>query len=252
MLETIMSEQALLKGFGVIIASLIIMVAIDVWRRKTGNKRRTTSPYRQWIATMILLWSIAAIAVWAWVASGRTITDLGFHWGQGAAWKIGLAWVLAIAFLSQQLVQIFVIRRDEEAREEVRRVVFDSGDYDQIMPRRRQDVWLFQLLAVTAGITEEIVFRAFLISFFALVMPIWFAAAAALALFIAGHAYQGVKGLIRILPVSIVLTLCYVLSGSLWPGIILHVAVDVFAGILVWIVLPRDGYVKARTVEQAA
>ena len=135
---------------------------------------------------------------------------------------------------------------------QVRALVFESGDYDTVMPRRRADVWGYQIVAVTAGITEEIVFRAFLISVFALWMPVWPAAGLALVLFLTAHAYQGVSGIVRILPVSVVLTLCYVLSGSLWPGIVLHVAVDVLSGVMVWLVLPRDGLIEIADPEPDA
>ena len=61
--------------------------------------------------------------------------------------------------------------------------------------------------------------------------------------FILAHLYQGVQGLVRSLPVTVIMTLTYVLSGSLWPGIIVHVAVDVMAGVIAWILLPTDGYI---------
>ncbi|MEQ8558966.1 MAG: CPBP family intramembrane glutamic endopeptidase [Henriciella sp.] len=247
-----MKEAELLLGFAAVAVIWLVMIAMDVWRRAKGLKRRTTSPMRQWFASIGILWGLAAISVWAWMASGRTLADLGFSSGEAGGWRLGLAWGLAIAFAGQQVIQLIAIRRNEETRTQVKDVVFGSGDYDQIMPRRRKDVWGYQLLAVTAGITEEVVFRAFLISLFALWMPIWLAAVAALAMFIVAHAYQGVQGLVRILPVSIVLTLCYVLSGSLWPGIFLHVAVDVLSGLMVWVILPREGYVEVQPRTEGA
>ena len=252
MIDALTGESELMTGLAAVAAIWLVMIGLDVWRRVKGLKRRTTSPVRQWFVTMLILWSLAAIAVWAWTASGRTLADLGFRAGDGPAWKIALAWALAIAFAGQQVVQLIAIRRDAETRAEVRDIVFSSGEYDMIMPRRRKDVWGYQLLAVTAGITEEVVFRAFLIGLFALWMPLWPAAALALAMFILGHAYQGMQGMIRILPVSVILTVIYVLSGSLWPGIVLHVAVDVLSGLMVWAILPREGYVEVEPESDAA
>lgn len=246
MFEGLRGENELLLGFAAVVVVWLVMIGLDVRRRAKGLKRRTTSPVRQWFVTMAILWSLAAIAVWAWLASGRTLTEFGFRWGGQEGWKIGLAWGLALAFAGQQVYQLIAIRRDEETRRQVSDIVFASGDYDMIMPRRRRDVWGYQLLAVTAGITEEIVFRAFLIGLFALVIPVWPAAVVALAMFILGHAYQGMQGMIRILPVSVVLTVVFVLSGSLWPAILLHVAVDVLSGLMVWAILPREGYIEVQ------
>ena len=49
-------------------------------------------------------------------------------------------------------------------------------------------------------------------------------------IFILGHAYQGAAGMLRIVPVSVGLTLIFLLSGSLWPGIILHALADLAGG----------------------
>lgn len=246
MSASLWNETELLLGLGAVMSIWSVIVGLDIWRRAKGLKRRATSPVRQWLVTMVMLWGLAAVSVWAWMASGRTLHDLGFRAGEGLFW--GTAWGMAIAFIAFQAWQIRTVARDEAVRGDVRRMIFDSGDYDQVMPRRRQDSWGFFLLSITAGITEEIVFRAFLISLFALILPVWAAALIALALFVLGHAYQGVQGLVRILPVSIVLTLCYVLSGSLWPGIFLHICVDVLSGVMVWLVLPKDGYVQLEDV----
>ena len=85
-------------------------------------------------------------------------------------------------------------------------------------------------VALTAGITEEIIFRGFLIGVLSLVMPLPAAAAIAVAVFVVGHAYQGMAGMLRILPISIGLTVILLLSGSLWPCIILHALTDLVGG----------------------
>jgi membrane protease YdiL (CAAX protease family) len=98
---------------------------------------------------------------------------------------------------------------------------------------------LFQTMAVTAGITEEVIFRGFLIGVLALWMPLWVAGLAALAVFVGAHVYQGLSGMLRILPVSTVLTILFLASGSLFPGILLHAAVDLAGGAILWEVRDR-------------
>ncbi|MEQ9314994.1 MAG: CPBP family intramembrane glutamic endopeptidase, partial [Henriciella sp.] len=184
------------------------------------------------------------VAVWSWTASGRSLESLGLNAGTAAGWQVGVAWGIAIAVMGQQLVQLRMIDRNDETRLQLKDMLFSSGDYDQVMPRRRKDVWAFQLVAVTAGITEEVVFRGFLIGVFAMFMPVWPAAGLALAVFVLAHAYQGWKGMLRILPISVILTLVFVLSGSLWPGILLHIFVDILGGHIAWKLLPKEGYLQ--------
>lgn len=242
-------EPELVWGFAAILLGWAGIVMSDTVRRAKGKDRRTTSPVAQWIASIVLLSALAIVAIWSWTASGRSLSMLGFRAGSGTG--LGIAWGLAAGFIGLQLVQLRAVIRDETVRDTFRKTVFDSGDYDQIMPRRRADAWGFFAVGVTAGITEEIVFRAFLISLFTLLMPLWLAGVLALVLFVLGHAYQGVQGFIRILPISVLLTLTYVLSGSLWPGIALHIAVDVLSGVMVWAALPREGYVEVSGIAEA-
>jgi hypothetical protein len=89
-------------------------------------------------------------------------------------------------------------------------------------------------MAVTAGITEEVVFRGFLIGTLALWMPAWAAAAASVVLFVGAHVYQGVSGMKRILPISVALTTVFLLTGSLLPVMALHALVDVAGGAMMW------------------
>lgn len=236
------TEPALALGLASVLVIWLIGVGSDIWRRTRGRKPQTRSPWWHWVVTVVMLWSLALISVWTWSSSGRPVVTLGFELGQG--WQNWVAWALVIGFLAPQILQLVAINRSDDMKAQVRALVFESRDYDTVMPRRRADVWGYQIVAVTAGITEEIVFRAFLISVFALWMPVWPAAGLALVLFLTAHAYQGVSGIVRILPVSVVLTLCYVLSGSLWPVIVLHVAVDVLSGVMVWLVLPRAGMIE--------
>lgn len=242
MTTLIETEPTLAAGLGAIAALWICGIGADIYRRVRAPERPSRSPVIHWAVTATLLWLLCGVSVWAWLASGRTLPALGFQWGEG--WGVAAAWAIAIAFLLMQLAQLPAIRRDAGVQKGLRDLMFGSGDYDALMPRRRRDCWGFFLVGVTAGITEEIIFRAFLISVLALLMPLWMAAGAAVAVFILAHVYQGVRGLVRILPVTLVMTLTYILSGSLWPGILVHVAVDVLAGIIVWMILPDEGYIE--------
>ncbi len=84
-------------------------------------------------------------------------------------------------------------------------------------------------MAVTAGVCEEIVYRGLLIAFGVGVLGLSTTAAAALALavFVAGHFYQGWKGMVVVALLGFWLTTVYLSTGSLLLPILVHVMIDV-------------------------
>ena len=102
-----------------------------------------------------------------------------------------------------------------------------------IMPATRRERVMFALLAATAGVSEELVFRGFLPAF---VMP-WSASYLVGALPVAVvfgflHAYQGRHGVVRTAVVGAVLAVGVAWTGSLWPSIFAHTALDLLFGLV--------------------
>lgn len=180
-------------------------------------------------SVMLHLWILTGLTLAFWLMSGRSLAELGLQAGQGG-WQGWLAWGIAAAGIAYLIFSLVSASLSRKTRTDLRRQLEQSGDLDMVRPESPAEYRRFHWVAITAGITEEILFRGFLIAIFALFLPLWAAAIAALAIFVLGHSYQGPSGMLRILPVSIILTLTYVLSGSLWPGIILHAFVDLAGG----------------------
>jgi membrane protease YdiL (CAAX protease family) len=85
--------------------------------------------------------------------------------------------------------------------------------------------------AISAGVGEEVLYRGLLTAVFVGILG-WaplLAAFAALAVFIFGHLYQGKYGILGASLIGFNITLVYILSGSLIPGIIVHVTLNVLA-----------------------
>ncbi|MBI4409944.1 MAG: CPBP family intramembrane metalloprotease [Gemmatimonadetes bacterium] len=171
-----------------------------------------------YLASAAALWLLAALTTGAALAAGFTTRTLGLllppplslaGWTGGAI-GAGLA-VLAIG-------------RALRVRE--------SELLGYILPRTRSERLTFAALALSAGIGEELVFRGFLVPALARAMgAIVPAALLAAAVFGMLHAYQGTPGTVRAAVLGLVLTLPFVLSGSLLPSILAHTAIDVIAGL---------------------
>ncbi|WIM94309.1 CPBP family intramembrane metalloprotease [Actinoplanes oblitus] len=97
-----------------------------------------------------------------------------------------------------------------------------------LLPRTPGERLLAAAMAITVGIGEEVVYRAFPLAVGVRLghLPIVLAAAAALVLFAAAHAYQGRRGMISSGLLGFLFTDLYVLSGSLLLPIVVHVCWD--------------------------
>jgi membrane protease YdiL (CAAX protease family) len=132
-----------------------------------------------------------------------------------------------------------------------------------LLPHTLAERRLFWAVSATAGICEETLYRGFLTWYIArwmeplasnptgyfsgpLVVP-WIAILLSSLIFGLGHIYLGVKQVPRTAVVGLVLAGLAWLSGSLWPSIILHAAIDWNSGELGFAILnsPSSAAVEA-------
>lgn len=91
-------------------------------------------------------------------------------------------------------------------------------------------VWV--VVSVTAAICEETAFRGYLMTRLRMLGKLrsWVVPAIVSAVvFGACHSYQGLPGFIVITVYGVMLSLLYIRSGSIWPGIIAHFFQDLLA-----------------------
>ena len=227
--QFIETEPFLAAGLGVVAGFLGVMVVWDLIERGRAAEAKPGGKHRTWLLTEVMLWSVAAVCTALWLASGRGLDQLGLVMGEGATW-LG-AWVAVGLGTVYLIVTTALVALHPKICEDTMRQIETSGDTIKMVPSTAGEGMHFHFLSITAGITEEVIFRGFLIGSLALIVGVPVASGLALVLFIGGHFYQGPSGMLRILPISVILTLMFVLSGSLIPGIILHALVDVFGGL---------------------
>ncbi|MEU6424285.1 CPBP family intramembrane glutamic endopeptidase [Microbispora sp. NPDC046973] len=188
-------------------------------RRRAHDPRALVHAYRLWIAEE-----------WVWVAATALVlvlspalgpADLGFampgHLDRVAPAVAGMTGAIVIGTL--------LLRRLARSG----RAVPGQAAFAELMPRTPAERWHGLAMAVTAGVCEEIVYRGLLIAFGVGVLGLGTTAAAALALavFVAGHLYQGWKGMVVVALLGFWLTNVYLSTGSLLLPILVHVLIDV-------------------------
>ncbi|GAA3217502.1 CPBP family intramembrane glutamic endopeptidase [Nonomuraea helvata] len=110
-----------------------------------------------------------------------------------------------------------------------------------LMARTTRERWLATLLAVSAGVCEEVVFRGLFIGLgreLGLALPV--AAVVAVAVFALGHIYQGTVGTLMALVSGALLTWTYLRTGSLLTPVFVHIMIDIIA----LVVMPYPGRVQ--------
>jgi len=186
-----------------------------------------------YIKTLYMLWTPTLIMMAFWLVSGRSYDELGLSLEPTVSGAIGLVVVLGITGLL--VAQVYQAKTNKEVAAKFMAELERSPAVDNFLPKTDSDYRLFKGLSITAGITEEILFRGYLIWAFSFWMDSWIAALLSLAAFVLAHLYQGTtEAIVKVTITGGALTLLYMLSGSLVPAIILHAAIDLTSGATCW------------------
>jgi membrane protease YdiL (CAAX protease family) len=110
---------------------------------------------------------------------------------------------------------------------------WDRVEFSEILPTTKKEKKLWNYVSITAGVTEEIIYRGFLIFALTFLFPnfsIWLIVLLASLLFGLAHTYQGlVTGVLRTTVFGIIFSILYIGSGSILPLIGFHFLIDYFA-----------------------
>ena len=179
-----------------------------------------------YISTVIFLWMPTLVLLGLYFSQRLSIGEIGLTilWDWRNQLGAGLLIILCGYFLyaTQQL------KHDASARAKVRQ---GYADHLWFMPgNREQWLWFTLPVSITAGICEEILFRGYLINLLSTQMPTLGAAILSSALFGLLHIYQGAHNALRIAMVGMGFAAVYLLTDSLLLPILLHIAMDMYAG----------------------
>ena len=189
--------------------------------RKGGEPARIWA-YRQTILTWL---SLTVILIAMWSALGRDWAAIGFQLPAPGPLLVGLA--ASALFLAVILTPLRNLSKSDISVQEFEQQL---GKVATLLPRSgKEGSWFFRL-SVNAGITEEIIFRGYLIWYLQHFLPLLWSAVIAAVLFGLGHLYQGVKQLPGLLLVSAVAVTLYVYTESLLVPVILHIVLDALQG----------------------
>jgi CAAX protease family protein len=162
-----------------------------------------------------------ALTAGTWLALDRPWAEIGLAVPDPGRLLVGLAAAFAGAALHYWQGAAAQRGRRNHALQRER-----LGRLNPLMPRTRRELDLFVVLLLVAAFGEELLYRGFLTAYLATFVPFTAAAVLSVVVFAIGHLYQGAKGVAQTLAIGALCMAFYLLTGSLWPGIVLHGALN--------------------------
>lgn len=206
-------------------AMMVVLVVVLPWRGARQYRRlqaAATDPaarMRLYLRSTLVKWALVPLlAVVAWAAA-----DQGFVFVTGGDAPLAALPLLALVVLSG--VVLHRLGRTAEGRAEVADA---ASNVAAILPRTPVERRMFVLVAVTAGVVEELAYRFFLLNYLAWVLPgvsPYILLVPASVVFGLVHVYQGARGVILTGVLGLVLGAAYLVAGLL-PAIVLHTLID--------------------------
>jgi membrane protease YdiL (CAAX protease family) len=218
-----------------LIAFVLLFDHFVVWRAFLRRSQVDPTRARLWLYRALVgeLWAMAACVLALWLYQGRPWALLRLSALHGWRLWTSLALVSAVAAtLAAMIVRLARLRRRK-------RVKIRSQAVAHAPHTRRELAW-WAAVSLSAGFSEELIFRGFLLWAFQPLVGLWGAAALSLIVFAAAHAYQGAAGALAVGIVGAFLTLVVLIFGSLWPAVALHLLMDLQQGFAAWLVLQKE------------
>ena len=110
---------------------------------------------------------------------------------------------------------------------------WENTSFSEILPVTNKEKKIWNFVSLTAGITEEIIYRGFLIFALAYLFPdfsIWLVIIFSSLLFGLAHTYQGfTTGVLRTTVIGVIFSILYIGIGSILPLIAIHFLIDYVA-----------------------
>jgi len=210
----------LLMVYLVLVAPIWGYIAYRKFKKEVAtNPSKRMKYYKEVIAELWILTGVFIIGVWL---VGISWNDLGFRAIELSPYAYGIATGGFIALFLPVALYRFMPKYQTQIDKQ-----FDS--IREFLPVTLKEKWMWVLLSLTAGVCEELLFRAFMFYYIPEMIPTistWWIVALSSIIFGLGHTYQGVKGVIVTSLMGVLFAKIYVLTNSIVICIIIHFLID--------------------------
>ena len=209
----------------VLIIGLIYPAYFLFTYKKTNNRIKKDAYYRlvDYKQTIFIFWMLT------WFVIGNTFIDKSMPLNFNPTFNI-IGIILAaliIIFIGLQIVtsKVSTMEKAESVIEKMK------DNYHYLPKSKREFIW-FNLLSLSAGICEEIIFRLFIFSYLLENTNLVIAFILTNIIFALTHIGSGKQNILSAFFLGLLFTTIYYFTSNIWLSMILHSAIDIGAGFL--------------------
>ena len=216
---------------------LIFLGIVVPWRgaermKRLLNKPELASSDRLSLYASTIVFQLLIVAIVALRTLARTVSPEELGVAVPDPWQVIWTSITLTGVLCVN--QVIGLRRITKLPDGKRGSLFAITE--RIMPRTRTETLVYSALALTAGLSEEFLYRGFVFMAFVRMTvnfgpPNAIAAILSSALFSLAHIYQGRRGVITTFVVGVVFAFTRIWTGSLLPSVVAHTGIDFVAGL---------------------
>ncbi|MBE4909216.1 CPBP family intramembrane metalloprotease [Bacillus luteolus] len=206
------------------------------FRNKLALHSTSRVPY--YIEVMAALWAPTLFIIILIFITPLTFMDIGFSSISLTTSILGkpvtyIVWTIFALYIGMYIYHAIAIKYSPSYRRKValakREQLKKSQSFADILPVTEKEKKAWKYVSFTAGFTEEVLYRGFIIYVLFYFMPnisIWLTLIFSALVFGLAHTYQGVGGVVRTGIIGLLFGMMYVTIGSILPLIVLHFLID--------------------------
>ncbi len=224
----------------IFIIGLIYPIYIALIFKKTKYRIKIDEKFRlvDYKQTIFIFWTLTLLII------GNTFLDKLFLLNFYPTFNIiGIVLTVLIAFSIGLLIVSSKVTTETvvDVKEKLK-----SADF--YFPKSRSEFVWFNLLSLSAGICEEIIFRLFMFSYLNVNINLATAFILTNVIFVLTHIGSGKQNLINSFFFGLTFTAIYYLTDNIWLPILLHSSIDMYTGFLSYQVQKLDKTVTKHKV----
>lgn len=178
-------------------------------------------------STIAFQWFLAGLVAWRSFVRGLNLEQLALNIHSWTPTSLAAAGLIAILGILQYIGIRRTAQLPASSNSRLRQISI------MLMPTSLIEGLVFAVLAITASICEEFLYRGFVYAALQRVWhPVVFALIGSSMLFSLAHLYQGRRGLITTFVLGLIFAVSRLWVGNLVPAVAGHLAVDFLAGFL--------------------
>ncbi|WP_441004481.1 CPBP family intramembrane glutamic endopeptidase [Pseudocolwellia agarivorans] len=201
-----------------------------------NEKYKSNNKIFEYLKIASFIWLPTLFLFYLYSDNKLSVVDFGFHIENN--WQN----ILFISLLFIAIIYLFLLIRSIISSEELRTAIKTKTEsFKDLLPETKNEMLVFTLIvSVTAGICEELIFRAYLFTLIDNHMGIVAAIVLSSIIFGLWHIYLGWQEVIRTSVMGSIFCGIYIITGNIIIPILIHIFVDVYSGLMFYFAVRKS------------